>query len=159
MPAYLRTMGTVVVVTAEDGRFQGALRRAIALATGRGEPLILYDWDAPSLLGEPLPDPWSRAGADDIPSRLDPEQLDAAGRGVIADQVRAARSSGVEAYGWLPSDHGPASLAACATAEHASMIVVPRDLTELGGLDAIVNGSARPVEELEHEVAAALVVV
>ena len=40
------------------------------------------------------------------PDRLDDEQLEAAGRPTIADQVRRARSGEVEAFGRLPSDHG-----------------------------------------------------
>ena len=89
-----------------------ALRRATELAAKRGEPLILYDWDAPSLLSEPLPTWWSSEGWDQqFPDRLDADQLETAGRGAIAAQVTQARESGVEAFGWLPSDHGPRALA------------------------------------------------
>ncbi len=160
MPVHLPTPGAIVVVTAENDRFRGALHRATELAAKRGEPLILYDWDAPSLFSEPLPTWWSSEGADDdVPDRLDPDQLDAAGRAPIAAQVREARARGIEAFGWLPSDHGPDSLATYATGQGASMIVIPRDLAELGGLDAVINGTPRPAEALEREVSAALVVV
>jgi hypothetical protein len=160
MAVSTRSARSIVVVAAEDDRYRGALRRAIALAAGRGEPLILYDWEASSLLAEPLPTWWSSGGVDhDVADQLDPEQLDAAGRHAIAEQVRDARSSGVDAFGWLPSDHGPASLAEYASAHDASMIVVPRDLAELGAIDALVNGTARPIAALEREVVAAVVVV
>jgi hypothetical protein len=36
---------------------------------------------------------------------------------------------------------------------------VPKDLKELHGLDALINGTARPAEELEARVSAAVVIV
>jgi hypothetical protein len=160
MPAHLAAAGTIVVVAAEDERFGGALRRATELAVKRGEPLILYDWDAPSLLAEPLPTWWSSEGWDHrFPERLDADELEKAGRGVIAAQVKQARESGVEAFGWLPSDHGPRPLADYAGAQRASIVVVPRDLTELHGLDALLTGAARPADDLAERASAAVVIV
>ena len=160
MPTFASHDGSVVVIAGEDDRYQGALQRATDLAAKRGEPLILYDWDAPSLLSEPMPTWWSGEGWDrQFPQRLDPDQLDELGRSQIADQVRAARDSGVDAFGWLPSDHGPGGLAEYASGQAASIVVVPKDLTELHGLDALINGTARPAEELEAKVSAAVVIV
>ncbi|HEY4191002.1 MAG TPA: hypothetical protein VGM28_11290 [Candidatus Limnocylindrales bacterium] len=160
MPTYATTSGSIVVVAAEDDRFDGALRRATDLAVKRGEPLILYDWDAPSLLSEPMPTWWSSEGWDhQFPARLEPEQLDELGRAPIAKQVREARETGIDAFGWLPSDHGPRGLADYACEQRASIVVVPKDLTELHGLDALINGTARPAEELEAAVTAAVVIV
>ncbi|HEY6569365.1 MAG TPA: hypothetical protein VIZ22_03700 [Candidatus Limnocylindrales bacterium] len=160
MPVQLAAAGAIIVVAAEDERFGGALRRATELATKRGEPLLLYDWDAPSFLAEPLPTWWSSEGSrDQLPDRLDPEQLRTAGRGALAAQVDRARDSGVEAFGWLPSDHGPGPLADYAGAQGASIVVVPRDLTELHGLDALINGTARPADELVERASAAVVIV
>lgn len=160
MPTYTTTAGSIVVVAAEDDRYQGALRRATDLAAKRGEPLILYDWDAPSLVSDPMPTWWSSEGWDrQFPDRLDPDQLEELGRAAIADQVRQARETGIDAFGWLPSDHGPGGLADYATDQHASIVVVPKDLTELHGLDALINGSARPAEELDAKVSAAVVIV
>ena len=160
MPEHVRTPGAIVVVAAEDDRYDGALRRATELAGKRHEPLILYDWDAPSLVSDPLPTWWSSDGWDSrFPDRLEPEQLDEAGRSAIADQVRDVREAGVDAFGWLPSAHGPGSLAEYATAQGASMVVVPRDLTELHGLDALINGTERPADEVAERIAAAVVIV
>jgi hypothetical protein len=160
MPTYTTLAGSIVVVAAEDDRYTGALQRARDLAAKRGEPLILYDWDAPSLVSEPMPTWWSSEGWDrQFPERLDPEQLEELGRGPIARQVREARESGVDAFGWLPSDHGPGGLAEYASGQHASIVVVPKDLKELHGLDALINGTARPAEELEARVSAAVVIV
>ena len=38
-------------------------------------------------------------------------------------------------------------------------MVVPRDLEELHGLDAVINGTARPADELKAHVSAAVVIV
>ncbi len=160
MPTFRSATGAIVVIAAEDDRFSGALRRATDLAVKRGEPLILYDWDAPSLVSEPLPTWWSSEGWDrQFPDRLDPEQLEEVGRAAIAKQVREAREHGVDAFGWLPSAHGPGGLAEYATGQGASIVVVPRDLTELHGLAALINGAARPADRLAELVSAAVVIV
>ena len=160
MPAHLAAAGAIVVVVVEDDRYAPALRRATELASKRGEPLILYAWDAPSFLSEPLPTWWSSDGwGHQFPDRLDADQLETAGRGLIAAQVKRAAETGVEAFGWLPSDHGPGGLADYASKQGASIVVVPRDLTELHGLDALINGTARPADELVERVAAAVVIV
>ena len=39
------------------------------------------------------------------------------------------------------------------------MVVVPRDLTELHGLDALINGTERPADEVAERIAAAVVIV
>jgi hypothetical protein len=159
MPVHTPTPGAVVVVTAEDDRFATARRSAVDLAVEQGRPLILYDWDAPSLFSEPLPTWWSSEGWDRrVTDRLDPEALDAVGRSRIADQAREAAERGVAAFGWLPSDHGSQALADYANNQGASIVVVPRGLTELDGLEALVNGSTHPVQELDERAAARVVV-
>ena len=159
MPVHTPTPGAIVVVAGEDDRFDDALRRAIEVASEARRPLILYDWDAPSLFSEPLPTWWSSEGWDRrVPDRLDETQLDAAGRGSLAQRVRRARATGVEAFGWLPSDHGPGALAEYASGQGASTIVIPRGLAELDGLEALVNGSTRPAEVVA-DLAPATVVV
>ena len=160
MPAHLAAAGAIVVVVAEDDRFAAPLRRASELAAKRREPLILYDWDAPSFDAEPLPSWRSSEGWDHrFPDRLDPDQLESAGRGLIAAQVQRARESGIDAFGWLPSDHGPGSLADFASGQGASIVVVPRDLAELHGIDALINGTVRPADELVERASAAVVIV
>ncbi len=159
-PMLTASSGAVVVVVTEDERSGAAVQRAAALAETRAEPLILYDWDAPSLLAEPLPTWWSSDGAAEMtPDRLDDEQLEAAGRPTIADQVRRARSGEVEAFGWLPSDHGAGALVDYATAQRASIVVIPRDLAELDGFAALINGTAHPADEVRERASAAVVIV
>ncbi|HSS36348.1 MAG TPA: hypothetical protein VLR93_08730 [Patescibacteria group bacterium] len=151
MPEQEWSRAAIVVVTAEDDRFGSARARAAALAEETGSPVILYDWDAPSFFSEPLPTIWSSDGWDErFPGRLDATMLDGAGRTPIADQVRELRGRGIDAFGWLPSDHGPGALADYARRQGAAAIVIPTDLSDLGGLDAIVNGTASPAKELEE---------
>jgi hypothetical protein len=153
------TPGPVIAVTSEDDRFASARREGIEQARRAHRPLILYDWDSASLLSEPLPTWWSSDGWESrFPDRLDAQQLEAAGRAPIARQVREAAQAGVEAYGWLPSDHGPGPLAEYAAHRGAAVIVAPADLREVHGLEALVDGVQRPVDELEERANARVVV-
>ena len=79
---------SVIGVTADDDRFADARRAAMRLAEREGAELILYDWDAATRLGNPLPSVWSADGTDAaVPDRLDEQALEAAGRDAIARQV------------------------------------------------------------------------
>ena len=160
MPIHTPAPDSIIAITAEDDRFKDARRRAIELARHGTRTLVLYDWDAPSLFGEPLPTWWSSDGWDSrFPDRLDPEELDGVGRSEIARQVREARAAGVDAFGWLPSDHGPGALADYATRQGAWTVVVPHDLEELAGLDALVNGTTAPADDVAERATARVVVV
>jgi hypothetical protein len=144
-------------VTGEDDRFAAARRTGIEEALDRGLPLILYDWDSASWLGEPLPNQWASEGAEErIPDRLEERHLEFVGRHSVATQVRDAKDHGVDAFAWLPKDHGPAALASYASQQGAVAIVLPRDLTELDGLEAILNGTTRPADELRTNTTAEL---
>jgi hypothetical protein len=159
MPVHRPTPGAIVVVTGEDDRFAVARETAAGRARRGHRAVILYDWDAASILAEPLPTWWSSDGWNRrFPDRLDPEQLDALGRSSIADQVRDLRDRGLVTFAWLPSDHGPGALAEYAAGQRADVIVIPRDLEELSGFDALVNGTARPADELEQRAVAEIVI-
>src|SRR5919198_5190269 len=99
-------IGTVIAVTGEDDRFAPVRKAAVDRALSEHATLILYDLDASeSPLESPLPTDWSAEGTEDeVGDRLGPEELDAAGRAAIAEQVREARAKGVDAWGWLPND-------------------------------------------------------
>jgi hypothetical protein len=150
----------VIAVTAEDDRFRGARERGTSLAAERGSTLLLYDWDAPSLFAEPLPSWWSSEGAGDrFGDRLAADQLDEVGRSSIADQVREAERAGVPARGWLPKDHGPNALARYARAQQAAVVVLPTDLAEVAGLEALLAGTDRPAEAVAEQTTARVVTV
>ena len=152
--------GVMIAVTADDDRYQPARRKAMDLARVSGQALILYDWDAPTLFGDPLPTWWSGEGSEDLFSRrLDQTRLRAAGRATIADQVAEAEALGIQAFGWLPSDHGPSPLATYAREQGGSTIVISADLQDVSGLEALLNGTNQPVGTLDAETPARVVVV
>ncbi len=151
--------GPVIVVTGEDDRYETARVEAVRIARDATADLILYDWDAPTLFGDPLPTWWSAEGSGDLFSdRLDPTQLDAVGRSPIADQVREATRSGVAASGWLPSDHGPEALSRYARAQAASVVVIPDGLEEVSGLEALLDGTDRPADAVAAATPARVIV-
>ena len=118
---------TVIAVTGEDDRFEPVRKRALDLARDERATLILYDIDAVgSPLESPVPTGWSAEGTEeDVGDRLGPEELEAAGREAIARQVEEARSAGVDAWGWLPSDPGRDPLVEYASKQPAARILVP----------------------------------
>jgi hypothetical protein len=151
--------GLIIVVTGDDDRFASARRRAMSIAGSSSDVLILYDWDAPTLFGDPLPTWWSGEGSEDLFSRrLDQTRLRAAGRATIANQVAEAEAAGLNAFGWLPSDHGPKALAAYAREQRASTIVVPSALEEVQGLDVLLNGTDQPAQSLDNATRARVIV-
>jgi hypothetical protein len=133
---------TVVAVTADDDRYATSRRAAMDLAKREGAELILYDWESPMLLGDPLPSVWSADGTDTaVPDRLDEEALGAAGRAEIARQVGEAKAAGLRATAWLPSEKGSEALLQYARDHRAIGIVVPRDLAESDDLKGSLAGS------------------
>jgi hypothetical protein len=152
--------GAVVAVTSDDDRFRATRVEAVRIAAGGGSRLILYDWDAASVLGDPLPSKWSAEGTDaEVPSELDEQALEAAGRSAIARQVRDARRAGVPATAWLPSDPGPDAMVRWARDHGATTIVVPDDLDERGKLETIATGTTDPAKAVAHESPVRVVVV
>lgn len=132
----------ILAVTGDDDRYQRTRSEAVRIAAREGSRLILYDWDAATLLGDPLPSVWSGDGTEEaVPSELDEGALEAAGRAPIAQQVRDARRSGVETTAWLPSKPGPDALMTWARDHGATTIVVPEDLGEHGKLERLAAGN------------------
>jgi len=131
----------VLAITSDDDRFRRARVEAVRIAAGQGARLILYDWDAATVLGDPLPSTWSGDGTDEAtPSELGEDELEAAGRAPIARQVRDARRAGVDATAWLPSKPGADAMIRWARDHGATTIVVPDDLDEPGNLERLAAG-------------------
>jgi len=128
---------TVIAITTEDDRYAANRREAIDRAKAAHATLILYDLDAGrSPLESPLPTEWDGEGVEEaVGDRLGPDELDASGRGPIADQVRRARADGLEAWGWLPARDDRETLVAYALDQPAPLVVVPADETDLAGID------------------------
>jgi hypothetical protein len=118
---------TIIAVTGEDDRYAQVRRHAVERARAAGATLVLFDVDArPSLLESPLPTNWSGQGEEEqFGDRLSTQDLEAAGRRPIADQVREARAAGVEAFGWLPDSADAAALREYAVRQGAGLVVVP----------------------------------
>lgn len=130
------------------------------IAIEREASLILYDWDAATVLGAALPTEWSAEGTDDdVPERLDIAALEAAGRSEIGVQVGEATKRGIDTTAWLPSSHGADALLEYAERQGASVIVVPAELHAKGGLERITEGSADPSDTVRDKAAADVVVV
>ena len=124
---------TVIAVTGEDDRFGPVRRAAVDRARFEHATLVLYDLDASeSPLESPLPTEWSAEGTEDeVGDRLGPEELDAAGRAAIAEQVREARADGVDAWGWLPNKADREELIAYASRQPGAHVMVPSGDAEL----------------------------
>ena len=150
------TTQTIVAVTGEDDRYAPVRSRATALAAGGHGTVILYDLDAGGLFASPVPTEWSGEGQEELVEqeagprdRLDPDELDTAGRSAIAEQVRSMRSVGVDAWGWLPTSKDAGDLAAYAERQRATLVLVPPQLEEPGLLDRLAGrkGAAEANEE------------
>jgi len=124
----MREIRTVIAVTGEDDRFGPVRHAATDRARSEHATLILYDLDASeSPLESPLPTEWSAEGTEDeVGDRLGPEELDAAGRAAIAEQVREARAGGVDAWGWLPNQADRDELIAYASRQPGAHVMVPK---------------------------------
>ncbi|HYL40312.1 MAG TPA: hypothetical protein VET90_03295 [Candidatus Binatus sp.] len=125
---------TIVAVTREDDDGQEVRRAATRRALQAHATLILYDVDAGrDPLESPLPTEWSAEGTDEaVTDRLGPDELEAAGRHAIADQVRAARADGADAWGWLPGRDDAATLASYLETLPDPLVLVPSDEPDLG---------------------------
>src|SRR5947208_7875713 len=146
MPNDTQLSQTIVAVTGEDDRYRAVRSRATALAAGRHGTVILYDLDAGGLFSSPVPTEWSGEGEEELidreagpRDRLDPDELDTAGRASVADQVRQLRSMGVDAWAWLPTSKDAADLAEYAERQGASVVLVPPELKQPSLVDKVVG--------------------
>lgn len=128
---------TIIALTTEDDRYATTRREAMERAKDAHATLILYDLDAGrSPLESPLPTEWDAEGQEEaVGDRLGPEELDASGRGTIADQVRRARADGLDAWGWLPSGDDRDTLVTYALRQPEPQLLVPEGETDLAGID------------------------
>ena len=148
----------VLAYVREDARYAPVREAALATARAADAELILYDADAATKLGSPLPSWWS-GEQEERPNgdRLTPEDLEAAGRHALANHVRTASAAGIEAFGWLPSGRGAQDFITYAEAQGADLLVVPEDLDD-EGLFARFRGAPSPGEIAEKATMAVLTV-
>jgi hypothetical protein len=150
----------VLAVTADDDRYAATRREATHLAAEQGARLILYDWDAATVLGDPLPSVWSAEGTDeDTPDELDERDLEAAGRAPLIEQLAEARQAHVPVTAWLPADPGPDAMVRWAREHGVTTIVVPEDLQPEGELERLAAGTDDPARAVAAESPVRVVVV
>ena len=141
----------IIAYIGEGEHFAAVSAAALETARSSNARLILYDVDAASPFGKPLPTNWSAGGAQDqVPSRLTVADLEHAGRHELAEQVQAAIDSGIDAFGWLPGDRSGESLATYAKQQQADLLMLPRELQDPGILDRLRGRSLHDVEEHTH---------
>jgi hypothetical protein len=125
---------TIIAVTSDGERHRSVVERAASVASKTGATVILFDIDSGNLspLESPLPTDSSADGeSEQFGKRLDPGDLEAAGQGTLADQVRVVRAAGVNAFGWLPDKSDATALAEYAADQAADLVLVSEADTDL----------------------------
>jgi hypothetical protein len=137
-----RGIQTIVAVTTEDDRLREVRKEAIERALREHATLILYDLTAgEDPLESPGPTEWSAEGtAEGIGDRLGPDELEAAGRAAIAQQVQDARDRGLDAWGWLPGATDEKTLLAYAADQPDPLVLMPPgDLADVPGANVQID--------------------
>jgi hypothetical protein len=148
----------VLAYADEQGRHDHATDAAMEVAKRSGGRLILYDASSASAFSEPIASSVSAEGVDEqYGDPLGPEELERLGRPSIADRVVRARADGVDAWGWLPSEHGVEAFWDDAQRRGADLVVVPAELADPGVFDRL-HGDRLDDETLEHAPTSVLVV-
>jgi len=143
----------VVAYVSEDGELDHVCDAALEIGR-RGARVILYDRDSASAFSDPMPNQWaSQAEGAQFHDPLSDQELVKLGREPFAGKVAAAREAGVDAWGWLASDHGTDALVAYAR-DHGADLKDP-------GLSERLKGEtvSKAVEEAEESAASLAVVL
>jgi hypothetical protein len=128
----------VVAYADEDGRFDHVVGAAVEAARHSGARLVLYDASSATTFTEPIASPVSAEGVEgQYGDPLGPEELEKLGRPTIATRVLRAREAGVDAWGWLPSDHGLEAMWDDARRRGADLLVLPAELGEPSVLERL----------------------
>ena len=128
----------VVAYADEDGRFDHVVGAASEVARRSGGRLILYDASSASAFTEPIASPVSAGGVEEqYGDPLGPEELERLGRPSIATRVLRAREAGLDAWGWLPSEHGLDAMWDDARRRGADLMVLPAELAEPSVLERL----------------------
>ena len=130
----LASASLLVAYVSEDDELDHVRDAALEIGRG-GARVILYDRDSASAFSDPLSD----------------QELVKLGREPFARKVAAARQAGVDAWGWLASDHGTDALVTYARDHGADLILLPADLED-PGLSERLKGEtvSKAVEEAEE---------
>jgi hypothetical protein len=136
---------TIIAYATEDGRLQHVADAAVAAASKASARLIFYDIDAPSAWKDILPGDEMEAPDGDL---LEAASLEEAGLTNLARQVESARSHGVEAFAWLPTETGAEELGRYAEMQGASMVMLPGEMVHPSLMDRLRGRSLAPLEDM-----------
>jgi nucleotide-binding universal stress UspA family protein len=149
----------LVAYVSEDAELDHV--RDAALEIGRrGAKVILYNRDSASAFSDPMPNQWaSQAEGAQFGDPLSDQELVKLGREPFARKVAAAREAGVDAWGWLASDHGTDALVTYARDHDADLILLPADLEEPGLGERLKGETVEAALEEAEEAPSGLAVV
>jgi nucleotide-binding universal stress UspA family protein len=151
----------LVAYVSEDDELDHVGDAAVALGRRDGAKVILYDRDSASAFADPMPNQWaSQAEGAQFGDPLSDQELVKLGREPLARKVAAAREAGVDAWGWLASDHGTDAVVAYARDHGADLILLPADLED-PDLGERLKGETvdKAVEEAEERLSGLAVVL
>jgi nucleotide-binding universal stress UspA family protein len=144
----------LVAYVSEDDELDHVRDAALELAR-RGARVVLYDRDSASAFSDPMPNQWgSQAEGAQFGDPLSDQDLVKLGREPFARKVAAAREAGIDAWGWLASDHGTDAVVDYARDHGADLLLLPADL-EHPGLGERLKGETvdKAVSEAEESAA------
>ena len=123
----------LVAFVSEDDELDHVRDTALELGAKAGARVILYDRDSASAFADPMPNQWgSQAEGAQFGDPLSDQDLVKLGREPFARKVAAAREAGVDAWGWLASDHGTDAMVEYARGHGADLVLLPADLDDPG---------------------------
>jgi len=128
----------VLAYADEEGRFDHVVGAAVDVAHRSGGRVVLYDASSASAFSEPIASPVSAEGLEgQFGDPLGPEELERLGRPSIALRVLRTREAGVDAWGWLASDHGLEAMWEDARRRGADLLALPAELAEPSVLEKL----------------------
>jgi hypothetical protein len=149
----------VVAYVSEDDELDHVRDAALEIGRG-GARVILYDRDSASAFADPMPNQWaSQAEGAQFGDPLSDQELVKLGREPFARKVAAAREAGVDAWGWLASDHGTDALVEYARGHRADVVLLPADLDDPGLAERLKGETVEAAVEEAEESAPGLAVV
>jgi len=150
----------LVAFVSEDDELDHVRDAAVEIGGKGGAKVILYDRDSASAFSDPMPNQWgSQAEGAQFGDPLSDQELVKLGREPFARKVAAAREAGVDAWGWLASDHGTEALVAYARHHGADLILLPADLEDPGLGERLKGETVDKAVEEAQETPAGLAVV
>ena len=150
----------LVAYVSEDEALDHVRDAATEIGRRGGARVILYDRDSASAFSDPMPNQWaSTAEGAQFGDPLSDQELVKLGREPFARKVAAAREAGVDAWGWLASDHGTDALVAYARDHDADLILLPDDLEDPGLTERLKGETVSKAVEEATETTPGLAVV